>query len=336
MRLGAVLLGGLIAAAWPVSAAAYLKFGVRIDSRVVDVRWAGTVAYFINEREVPGVTATALRDAVVRAFRAWEAVDTAQVRSTFVGFTTAPPLLEDRRTTIGFVDRPDLERVLGATSFVLDARTGEILEADIFFNTRFSWSVAPGGEQGRIDLESVAVHEIGHLLGLGHSAIGETEMLDGGRRRVLGSGAVMFPIAFAGGSVADRSLQPDDIAGISDVYPAPGLDTATGTITGRVTMNGRGVFGAHVLAISLDRGTLVGGFSLTASGEFVIARLPPGAYLLRVEPLDDADPESFFSQRAETGFDVSYAPRVIVVPAGGSSGAVEVAVRPRAAARGGP
>ena len=103
----------------------------------------------------------------------------AAVRSQFQGVTLAPPGLQDGRTTFGFLDRPDLDRVLGATSFLLDAQTGEILEADIFFNSRFEWSTAAEGAAGRVDLESVALHEIGHLLGLGHSAMGETEMRRG-------------------------------------------------------------------------------------------------------------------------------------------------------------
>ena len=59
-------------------------------------------------------------------------------------------------------DRPDLARVLASTSFLVDGVTGELLESDVFFNSTFAWSVAPGGEPNRWDLESIALHEIGH------------------------------------------------------------------------------------------------------------------------------------------------------------------------------
>ena len=56
----------------------------------------------------------------------------------------------DGSTTLGFLNRPDLDRVLAETSFLLDANSGELVEADIFFNTRFTWSTAAAGEQGRV------------------------------------------------------------------------------------------------------------------------------------------------------------------------------------------
>ena len=328
MKAVALWLVGVIALSNPAPASAYLKFGVRLTTGVVDVRWDRPIPYFVTERDIPGISAGQFRDVVTRGFATWQAAPRATIQSQFQGFTTALPGLQDGRTTLGFLDRPDLDRVLGSTSFLLDASTGEILEADVFINTRFSWSVAPAGEPGRVDLESVVLHEIGHLLGLGHSALGETEMMPGGRR-VLASGAVMFPIAMSAGSIADRQLQADDLAGISDLYRASGFAQATSSISGHITKNGIPVFGGHVTAVNLATGQLIAGFSLNTDGEYVIAGLPPGSYVLRVEPLDDADTDSFFAGPVDADFRVTYGSRVVIAPAGGGADPLDIQVRPK-------
>jgi hypothetical protein len=186
--------------------------------------------------------------------------------------------------------------------------------------------VSAQGTAGRVDLESVALHELGHLLGLSHSALGETTLTGTGGRRVSGAGAVMFPIAMSAGTIADRVLYADDIAGISDLYPAPDLVASTGSLTGRVTKDGRGMLGAHVVALNPETGALVASFALNVSGEFAIARLEPGPYILRVEPLDDAEIDAFFSTSIDLDFRVTYAGRMVVAPRGGSSAPIEISV----------
>ena len=212
-----VITGLILAASGPV--AAYLKLGSRVQSRTVTLKWERLpIRYHVTDIGTAGVSAAEFQRAVTRAFGTWNAVETANTTSQFVGFTQARPFSDDGMVVIGYQNRPDLDRTLAATTFLVDVTSGEIVESDIFFNTAFQWSTATGGESGRFDVESIALHEVGHLHGLGHSALGESEIRTGGRR-VLGAEAVMFPIAFSAGSIADRVLRADDIAGISDIYP---------------------------------------------------------------------------------------------------------------------
>ena len=313
----------------PAPAHAYLKLGALVNGTVVDVTWRQPVPYFVSDGNAGSVSAADLQNAVARAAATWSAVESAQVRFAFQGMTTALPEVIDGRTTIGFLDRPDLDQVLGATSFMIDTTTGAIIEADVFLNSRFTWSVAASGAAGGVDVESLALHELGHLLGLSHSAVGETERSGGGNRRVVASGAIMFPIAMSAGTIAGRVLHADDIAGISDLYPTPAVLRETGAIVGRIIKNGQGLLGAHVLAFNPETGVLIGNFTLNTEGQFVIARLPAGPYVLRVEPLDDADPDSFLSTPIDLDFGVTYAPRMVVAPAGGSSRSIEIQVKPR-------
>jgi hypothetical protein len=303
---------------------------VTVGGRRVTLKWSQSpVRYFISNQGVPGVTSSDLQAAAGRAFATWQAVPTASITYQFAGVTSAMPGQDDGLSTIGFQSRPELDRVLAATSILVDGATGELIESDIFFNSAFAWSVAPNGEASKYDVESIALHEIGHMSGLGHSALGETELRSGGGRRVIGAEAIMFPIAFEAGSIAARTLRADDIAGISDLYPDGDFKQVDGSISGRVTKDGQPIFGAHVVAYDPATRAMVAGFTLNTQGQFSIGGLSPGVHVLRVEPLDDADVDSFFDPTAnpvDVDFRVTFFDGLVVVPRGGDSGEVVVAV----------
>jgi hypothetical protein len=329
MRRLVSLIAAALLIGQPIPALAYLKFGVPIRGQQITVKWAQTpVRYFVSDSGVPGVSATDLQNAAGRAFATWQAVPTASITYQLAGITSASPGSDDGSSVLGFQSRPDLDRVLASTSFLIDSSTGALIESDIFFNSAFAWSTAAAGEAGRFDLESIALHEIGHFSGLGHSALGETELIATGGRRVLSAEAVMFPIAFASGTIAGRTLKADDIAGISDLYPDGDFNTADGSVSGRVTKDGQPLFGAHVVAFNPGTGSLVASFTLTAQGQFSIGGLSPGPYVLRVEPLDDAEIDSFFdtSHVVDTDFRVSFLDRAVVVPKGGDTGEIAIQV----------
>lgn len=315
----------------PLHGRAYQEFGVQVGSTTIKMKWNQMpVRYYIEGAGVPGVTATQLQTTVAASFDTWHNVPTSSVSAQFVDYTTAQPGgPADGLSVIGFVSDPDEPDVLGSTDWFVDTTTGEIIESDIFFNSVAPWSVAAGGESGHFDLQSIATHEIGHFWGLGHSALGETEVVPGGRR-VIAKASVMFPIAFSSGNTRDRTLQPDDIAGISDLYPTSAFTAETGLVSGTVTKNGQAVFGAHVVAYSPTAGTLVGGFTQD-DGSFAINGLTPGPVVVRVEPLDDADLDAFFdpASAVDVNFNITYYGRFAIVPPGGGSGPIQIHVTPK-------
>jgi hypothetical protein len=110
-------------------------------------------------------------------------------------------------------------------------------------------------------------------------------------------------------------LQADDIAGISDLYPAPPtLDT--GGIVGRITKNGRGVR-ARTLSPSIPRPAFSSATLRSTPQETSSLPGPRDRMSWRVEPIDDAEPDSFFPAAIDTDFRVTYAPRMVVAPHGG-------------------
>jgi hypothetical protein len=75
---------------------------------------------------------------------------------------------------------------------------------------------------------------------------------------------------------------------------------------------------------------LIGGFALGEDGEFQILGLTPGPYVVRVEPLDDADIDSFFTlEDVDIDFLVTYYPRLVAAPSGGVGTRFDVTVRPK-------
>ncbi len=142
-RLAACALVAASLALAPSTLLAYLKLGIQVDGRTVTAQWRNLpVRYYVTNAGVDNVSASQFQSAVATAFTTWEQVPTSTFSATFGGFTPARPLDHDGMSVLGYAYRPDMDRVLAATTFVVNTTTGEIIESDIFFNSAATASTA--------------------------------------------------------------------------------------------------------------------------------------------------------------------------------------------------
>ena len=168
--------------------------------------------------------------------------------------------------------------ILASTQVWYNTNTGEIFEADIILNDRdFYFTKNPQdstepvagktqftGSKPNVFIENTLTHEIGHAYGLSHSGVLQSTML------YMEAPDQAF-------------LSCDDQVGIQSIYTPPKTDL-NGALRGIVRFNTTPVFGAHVIAISQKRGTILASALTDVSGVYRFPHLEPGDYFLMAEP----------------------------------------------------
>ena len=79
-----------------------------------------------------------------------------------------------------------------------------IYDADVYTNTKYKYTSSreTDGCSAEYDIDGIMVHEVGHVIGLGHSNV---------------AGATMYP-SVAAYNLNNRTLEADDLAARNDLY----------------------------------------------------------------------------------------------------------------------
>jgi|GEM_PF-1781175 hypothetical protein len=176
------------------------------------IRWPTTsVTFVVQEDGSDDVADGSDVTAVVDALEAWNLPGCSDF--TYVNGGTSPSraIAQDGINRITFLESNWPGGANGAGAFTVRYRNTAVSpsvwsEADIRINGEgYSWST--NGTVNTIDVQSVVVHELGHALGLAHSANAQ---------------ATMYFVT-SRGFTSNRTLHPDDVAGLCFLYPAAAM-----------------------------------------------------------------------------------------------------------------
>jgi matrixin len=168
----------------------------------------------------------------------------------------------------------------GRTRVFFDPDTGNIAEADISINPRpkaddgTDVQFSTDGTPGTYDLEATFTHEIGHLLGLDHSAVLSSTM----------QGRQAFNGTFGLPAFNERTLSEDDRQKIRSLY---GPKLRLGRIEGRLSDNRTpgaltALNGVNVWAESVATGRVIASDVTAEDGSYRLDGLAPGQYRVMV------------------------------------------------------
>lgn len=243
----------------PLFAATRMTY--EINGAPTAIEWAPTA--FPLQYEIDARLAAAHPNAaalVDRAFAAWAALPATNVRFRSAGVVTAAASTPERVAVSLADDLLSGQGAAAVTAYTYDIKSGRMTDADIYIDT----ALFAGGLNAQLAIQ----HEVGHVLGLDHSA-------------VLSS--VMYP--YIGSDTTPVELDFDDRIAISTIYPKADTTLSGGTLTGRVVGDNGGIFAAQVVAVT-PQGQPVATVLTDANGDFSISGIPAGRYRLYAEPLD--------------------------------------------------
>ena len=255
-----------------------------------------SIRYFLASDAFSTTNTAAELNAVRASFAQWQSVPGTHLKFEDAGLV-APGVdinTSDGTNVVFWVKNADglinggLDHIyyaFGITFTSYDANN-TLLEADIVFNgcdlffDPYKWftditdtnglaNYLQGGSPP-VFIEGVALHEIGHLIGLKHSTVGGATMLWSG------------PV----GVNSWAGLSSDEIAAARALYPAAISPVPLGHLKGTITMNGTNVFGAVVTAED-SAGNVAAGTVSRTNGVYELPALPVGSYQVRVTPLDN-------------------------------------------------
>jgi uncharacterized protein (TIGR03437 family) len=270
------------------------------------------IQFYLNNLVVPGATSSASGSnvavitansnplqAVELATEAWNSVSTANVNFLPVMSTTKTHDSNDCTNVIsiaasanelsavsGLVAVTLVQSSTGAGMFQCDTGVnvnvvaGQIVDSDILLNPEWSFST---DYSTAFDLQGVLTHEFGHSLSANHSGL-------------LGATMFQYSSNTVTAYINQRYLSVDDMAFVTQVYPAAGASTL-GTISGTVTVGGSPVPFALLTLIDATQGITIGGLA-NGDGTYSV-QVPPGSYLMYVEPFGIVQPGNLYLTAAQ-------------------------------------
>lgn len=245
---------------------------------------------FSNSLLSPGANIKPDSDVVGAARRAlarWSSLANINFVVTWTAATSVSPAENgDGVNLLTIAVTPDNElfnsdSTTGRTRVFFDPETGAIVEADISINPRpraedgTALQFSTDGTPGTYDLEATFTHEIGHLLGLEHSAVLASTM----QSRQAFNGTFGLP------ALTERTLSEDDRHKIRTLYGAG--QQRFGRIEGRLVDNRTpGIFtplsGVNIWAENTSNGRVMASDLTAADGTYELEGLEPGQYRVMV------------------------------------------------------
>ncbi|MCC6994844.1 MAG: matrixin family metalloprotease [Deltaproteobacteria bacterium] len=207
---------------------------VRMKVSGQNVKWQRLpVPYKINPTADPRITDGSDITAIKNGFKTWDDANCSDFTSSFAGDTSATAPVRNGQVEImwpstsgwvhGSCGSGGCTLAVTNSQFQSSGSAWYIYDADIEFTPYVQF--ATDGNRSRSDLQSVATHEIGHLLGLDHSPT---------------PSATMY-YATGPGDTSQRTLDTDDLNGVCAIYPngaTPiGCTSAAQCDSGQLCMN---------------------------------------------------------------------------------------------------